>query len=91
MKFKNSGGNYSGRGVVSANSPYARAMPTVSSKSHVPSALASIAIEDLKTTSSNSGSLPGENLPEHHFKKRYFAEQKSTSSRNGSPPPTSPS
>ena len=97
------------RGVVSANSPYARTMPknASSTKSYVPSALASVgSLDDLtsgpspevtSTPSPRSKSrqiLPGENLPEHHFKKRYFAENQApppivatpTSSKNGSPP-----
>ena len=108
----NPGGNiYSSgpRGVVSANSPYARTMPknASSTKSYVPSALASVgSLDDLtsgpspevtSTPSPRSKSrqiLPGENLPEHHFKKRYFAENQApppivatpTSSKNGSPP-----
>ena len=85
MKFKSN--NYSGpRGVVSANSPYARAMPVHSSnsKSHVPSAMASVgSLEELQGPSKSP--LPGENLPEHHFKKRYFAE----SNRHDSTTPTS--
>ena len=80
------------RGVVSADSPYARALPVhnSSSKSHVPSALASIAsLEDIEAPNSP---LPGEKLPEHHFKKRYFAEKNSRDgSRNGSPPLSSSS
>jgi hypothetical protein len=84
-------GPYSGpRGVVSANSPYARTMPVhnSSSKSYVPSALASVAsLEDLQNPKSP---LPGENLPGHHFKKRYFAENATPTSKNGSPPPSSP-
>lgn len=98
MKFKptNFSSGTQARGVVSANSPYARTMPVHnSSKSHVPSALASIAsLDDLQTTASVGpvkSPLPGENLPEHHFKKRYFAEHKNPSSRNGSPPPLSSS
>jgi len=97
-----------GRGVVSANSPYARTIPknASSTKSYVPSALASVgSLDDLtsgpspeitSTPSPRSKSrqiLPGENLPEHHFKKRYFAENQAppivatpTSSKNGSPP-----
>lgn len=96
------------RGVVSANSPYARTIPknASSTKSYVPSALASVgSLDDLtsgpspeitSTPSPRSKSrqiLPGENLPEHHFKKRYFAENQAppivatpTSSKNGSPP-----
>ena len=98
MKFK-SNNVYSGpRGVVSANSPYARAMPVHNSNkiSHVPSALASVAsLEDLQggpskpevnnqlttTGSTRPPSLPGENLPEHHFKKRYFKTELSNQSR----------
>lgn len=79
MKFKANTSSHSGpRGVVSANSPYARAMPVHSgAKSHVPSALASVAsLEDLQNPRSP---LPGENLPEHHFKKRYFAETRGES------------
>ena len=97
------------RGVVSANSPYARTISknASSTKSYVPSALASVgSLDDLtsgpspevtSTPSPRSKSrqiLPGENLPEHHFKKRYFAENQApppivatpTSSKNGSPP-----
>lgn len=78
--------HYSGpRGVVSANSPYARTMPVhKSSTSYVPSALASVAsLDDLQNPKSP---LPGENLPEHHFKKRYFAENATPTSKSGSPP-----
>lgn len=96
-KFKPS---YSGpRGVVSANSPYARTMPVHnSSKSHVPSALASIGPGqdfDPGRPESKSPKLPGENLPEHHFKKRYFAENlgnpASGPSSGGPTPPISSS
>lgn len=113
MKFKSgsSGGSssninaatpYGPRGVVSANSPYARSMPVHnSSKSYVPSALASVASLDdvlpklpgdvLPKLSGHDlqnpkSPLPGENLPEHHFKKRYFAENATPTSKNGSPP-----
>ena len=86
----NSTNHFAGpRGVVSANSPYARTMPvhSGSSKSYVPSALASVgSLDDLNNPKSP---LPGENLPEHHFKKRYFAENQapipSATSKNGSP------
>ena len=108
MKFK-SNNVYSGpRGVVSANSPYARAMPVHNSNkiSHVPSALASVAsLEDLQggpskpevnnqlttTGSTRPPSLPGENLPEHHFKKRYFKTELSNrgSQDSSSTTPTS--
>lgn len=72
------------RGVVSADSPYARTMPAhKSSKSHVPSALASIgSLEDLPKSPPR---LPGENLPEHHFKKRYFATSHEQQSKSLSP------
>jgi hypothetical protein len=80
MKFKSNFGSSGPRGVVSANSPYARAMPVPShnSKSLVPSALASVvSLDDLQNPRSP---LPGENLPEHHFKKRYFAETRGSDS-----------
>ena len=82
------------RGVVSANSPYARTISknASSTKSYVPSALASVgSLDDLtsgpspevtSTPSPRSKSrqiLPGENLPEHHFKKRYFVENSNKS------------
>ena len=81
-------------GVVSANSPYARSMPVHnSSKSYVPSALASVAsLDDVlpklpgHDMQNSKSPLPGENLPEHHFKKRYFAENATPTSKNGSPP-----
>lgn len=74
--------------VVSANSPYARTMPASKSNSHVPSALASVAsIEDLGPHSKSP--LPGENLPEHHFKKRYFVENSNKSPIHSSPSPRS--
>ena len=87
MKFKARGGGV-GVGVVSANSPYARTMPASKSISHVPSALASVAsIEDLGQASKSP--LPGENLPEHHFKKRYFVENSNKSPIHSSPSPRS--
>ena len=97
MKFKsNTNSSYTGpRGVVSANSPYARAMPTHSTKtSHVPSALASVGVASLEELSQGGGPasrspLPGENLPEHHFKKRYFAESNRSATPNSSGTPNS--
>ena len=82
MKFKPRVGHPPvGVGVVSANSPYARTMPVhKNANSHVPSALASVAsLEDLGP---NKSPLPGENLPEHHFKKRYFVENSNKSPAN---------
>merc|ERR1711862_983865 len=87
MKFKARGAGV-GVSVVSANSPYARTMPASKSISHVPSALASVAsIEDLGQASKSP--LPGENLPEHHFKKRYFVENSNKSPIHSSPSPRS--